>query len=62
MYFEIFRSNNQWVWVLRDTKDNKKVLAHSGKHGESYTAKYRCENAVRALMDTNRNTPVEYLS
>jgi uncharacterized protein YegP (UPF0339 family) len=52
MYFQMYRTGNQWRWRLRAA--NHLIIADSG---ESYHNEIDCRHAVGLVMDTSRNTP-----
>jgi uncharacterized protein YegP (UPF0339 family) len=52
MYFQIYKSGDQWRWRLR--AGNHEIIAQ----GESYAAKANCLNAIELVRGTNAFTPV----
>ena len=50
MYFEIYRNGTEYRWRLKAA--NHEIVAH----GESYTTKANCENAIR-LVKGSSNAP-----
>ena len=51
MYFELYKSGNEWRWRLRAA--NHEIIAS----GEGYVSRQGAEHAVYLLRQTNMDTP-----